>query len=273
MGTYEQLFFNNSKGMQAVSKDKNQQIVDLRGYGYTPEKQATTKLNDQYFASGKKSMVGHSDFLPVGEQSQVMNLPPKPEQSVMLASEHSTYKPLPEQSSYKPVPTQQRQVYPRAEPNYDFKMSAAAGERTDTMDFIDKMLNQGEKDNQNYQKMFNGDDFKIPEYEGFQQSILKKPRQEEVIVGHNFENYTNRLKESQHEPSIGNRSLFGGNTLGSMNLEALNQRQNDRLAKIEQQQFDFESAIKKSEQRQENQAPMSEELQNLDNLLFDILKS
>jgi hypothetical protein len=36
MGTYEQLFFNNSKGMNAVSKDKNAQVVDLRGYGYTP---------------------------------------------------------------------------------------------------------------------------------------------------------------------------------------------------------------------------------------------
>jgi hypothetical protein len=42
-----------------------------------------------------------------------------------------------------------------------------------------------------------------------------------------------------------------------MNLEALNQRQNDRLAKIEQQQFDFESAIKKSKEpmRQDYKPP------------------
>ena len=70
--------------------------------------------------------------------------------------------------------------------------------------------------------MFNGDNFQIPEYEGFQQNALKQPRKEEVVVGQNFESYTNRLKESQHEPSmpsIGNRSLMGGNTLATMNLE------------------------------------------------------
>lgn len=151
----------------------------------------------------------------------------------MLASEHSSYKPAPTQK-VKPPP-----------PKYDFKMSAGAGERTDTMDFIDKMLDQGDKDNQDYQKMFNGDNFKIPEYDGFQK--LNQTRQDGVVVGANFENYTNRLKESQHEPSIGNRSHMGGNSLYSMNLDALNQRQNDRLAKIEQQQFDFESAAKKSQ--------------------------
>ena len=53
------------------------------------------------------------------------------------------------------------------------------------------------------------------------------------MVGENFENYTQRLKEQ--DPSVGNRSLFGGNTLATLNLEALNQRQNDRLARIEQQ--------------------------------------
>jgi hypothetical protein len=52
-------------------------------------------------------------------------------------------------------------------------MSNGAGERTDTMDFIDKMLNQGQQNNnQDLQKMFNDENFKIPEYEGFQQNVL-----------------------------------------------------------------------------------------------------
>jgi hypothetical protein len=77
---------------------------------------------------------------------------------------------------------------------YDFKLSSKQGERTDTLAFIDKMLKEGEVNNNNnnkdYEKMFNGDDFKIPEYEGFQQQILKQPRREDVVVGENFENYT-----------------------------------------------------------------------------------
>ena len=58
--------------------------------------------------------------------------------------------------------------------------SPTAGERTNTMDFIDKMLNNDMKENEtNYKKMYEGNDFKIPEYDGFQQSVLKQP----VVVG------------------------------------------------------------------------------------------
>ena len=49
MNNYEQMFFSNSKGMTGfqnlsqpnlpVPQTKNSQVVDLRGYGYTPERQ------------------------------------------------------------------------------------------------------------------------------------------------------------------------------------------------------------------------------------------
>jgi hypothetical protein len=76
INAYEQMFFQNSKGMEyknqsqpnlPIPKEKGAQVVDLRGYGYTPERdRGAAKLAESTFKSGKKSMIGHSDFIPVG---------------------------------------------------------------------------------------------------------------------------------------------------------------------------------------------------------------
>jgi hypothetical protein len=52
-------------------------------------------------------------------------------------------------------------------------------------------------------------------------------------VGENFENYAQQLRSEPRggPPSIGGISMMAG-TINTMNLEALNQRQNDRLKKI-----------------------------------------
>ena len=52
---------------QNVSKDKDC-VVDLRGYGYTPYKKAMKNdlsTSNNYMSTGKKSMVGESNFLPI----------------------------------------------------------------------------------------------------------------------------------------------------------------------------------------------------------------
>ena len=54
-----------------VSKDKSC-VVDLRGYGYTPQKDKGRKVENgdlnNYFSTGKKSMVGESNFVPVSSE-------------------------------------------------------------------------------------------------------------------------------------------------------------------------------------------------------------
>ena len=67
-------FQNQSQPNLPVSTDKNAQIVDLRGYGYTPErKKGVDKLAESTFKSGKKSMIGKSDFIPVGNIESTAN--------------------------------------------------------------------------------------------------------------------------------------------------------------------------------------------------------
>ena len=93
------MFFNNgSNGFQnpqpdsnaqrpSVSRDKSSQIVDLRGYGgfnnaaesyqLHPQRKEETpfKENKNLFTSGKKSMIGHSDFVPVPDNQSTIIQP------------------------------------------------------------------------------------------------------------------------------------------------------------------------------------------------------
>ena len=62
---------------------------------------------------------------------------------------------------------------------HDFNFPGDENDRTNTMDFIDKMLNKGEQDNNKQfqktntdynkrnQQLFEGNDFELPKYDGF----------------------------------------------------------------------------------------------------------
>jgi len=57
-----------------------------------------------------------------------------------------------------------------------------------------------------------------------------------------------------------------------MNLDVLNKKQDERLEQILNQQFDFDEAIEKSKQPSKRAAGGKNELEQVDSLLFDILK-
>ena len=63
---------------------------------------------------------------------------------------------------------------------------------------------------------------------------------------------------------------------GTLNLDELNRRQEDRLNKILNQEYDFTDNKQnggKNESRVNPPPPQNEDLKALDTLLFDILKS
>lgn len=65
---------------------------------------------------------------------------------------------------------------PEARPLQGFVLSGAEADRTTTMDFIDQMLNKGEQDNfkksnTDYKQLFDGNDFKLPDYDGIQSNL------------------------------------------------------------------------------------------------------
>jgi len=77
MNAYEQMFFNKETEKEksfkqqlpptgGVSNNKNQQMVDLGGMGLS--KYQSAQPDNQFTqTSAGKSMIGHSDFVPVGD--------------------------------------------------------------------------------------------------------------------------------------------------------------------------------------------------------------
>ena len=141
-------------------------------------------------------MIGHSDFIPVGQIENSANKQAvallKPEaykasparsgfekssfdlgntSSLIMATENTQYG----GNRIENIP-RRGQNLPEVKPINDFVLSGVDGDRTTTMDFIDHMLNKGEQDNKlkqskgaaDYKKLFEGNDFKLPEYDGIQ---------------------------------------------------------------------------------------------------------
>lgn len=194
----------------------------------------------------------------------------------------------------------------------DLSKMSLGGEKTNTMDFIEKMINQGAAENQkmSLKKPIEASpaddsighllkDFKIPEYDGIQASLVKKPQAASNTNNENVYGYSPDTKLNISQGDITRRLALGtsatNHSLGTINLDALLQKQDNRLDRIDRYAQDFAKGALDSkilagldESRLNTKAESSrpgpsataapssqpkDELKELDTLLFDILKN
>ena len=366
IGAYEQLFFNGNQnnesaklgGIQSVSQgqilsyrkpvigaNKNQQIVDLRGVmgvdadvHQSPEKQASLNHFQQLESTGKKSMIGHSDFVHMENQKALdfaaNNLSSDPYIDLQAAKgQKKDYSSLGEVSQLVlatensaaqakdrlPLPQTNANQEPQfGNLNMDLSKMSLGGEKTNTMDFIEKMINQGAAENEKMslkkpiEKQEADDsignllqDFKIPEYNGMQTNLIKNPAESNSKnKANDVYGYSPDSKLNISQGDLTRKMALGtsgtNNSLGTINLDALLQKQDKRLDRIEKYAQDFdqgainskilagldESRLHTNTDTIHNSRPAppsasaaapssqpKDELKELDTLLFDILKS
>jgi len=134
-------------------------------------------------------MVGHSDFVPVGQnESEILQESPDrlgrgnylidgsgEAKDLILATESSEVRGRPPRD--KALKPAQRAPRPLNDSNLMLVVGTNKNDRTNTMDFIDKMINQGSKEDPPQSNLKNiSDEFKIPEYDGIQTSLMSRQK-------------------------------------------------------------------------------------------------
>lgn len=126
-------------------------------------------------------MIGYSDFVPYNSSIKEMNPREKPSQQTPYEHEFKKSREkllqtnelvMRQNSDSKPSQRPPQQPYKLN--SSGLKLSNKLGSDTNTMDFIDKLLNNNENnDDAIGSSSLNLEDFKIPEYEGIQTSLMK----------------------------------------------------------------------------------------------------
>lgn len=121
------------------------------------------------------------------------------------------------------------------------------GEKTNTMDFIEKMINQGTATNErmSLKKPIENSpaddsighllkDFKIPEYDGIQTSLNRQPPSAPHAnnLGHSPDPKLN-ISQGDITRKLALGTSGTNHSLGTINLDALLQRQDNRLERID----------------------------------------
>lgn len=277
-------------------------------------------------------MIGHSDFVQMEDQKGLdfaaNNLSSDPYMDIQDQGKKKEYSALGEVSQLvlatenSAAPSKERPPVPRTranqEPqfgnlNMDLSKMSLGGEKTNTMDFIEKMINQGAAENQkmSLKKPVEASpaddsighllkDFKIPAYDGIQASLVKRPDEAGDRNTDNVYGYSPDTKLNISQGDLTRKLALGtsgtNHSLGTINLDALLQKQDNRLDRIDKYAQDFDKGALDSkilagldESRMNGRtgssrpgppaaaaAPSSQpkdELKELDTLLFDILKN